>query len=45
MLFADDIVLVAETREEVNNKIEELRAILKGSSLPISCTKTKIYAM
>ena len=41
MLFADDIVLVAKTKEEVNNKLEELRAGLERIGLCISRTKTE----
>ena len=41
MLFADDIVLVAETKEEANSKLEEWREVLKGKGLRISRTKTE----
>ena len=41
MLFADDIVLVAETKEEVNNKLEEWKEVLEGKGLRISRTKAK----
>ena len=39
MIFADDIVLVAETREEVSNKLDEWRESLEGKGLRISRTK------
>ncbi len=41
MLFADDIVLVAETKEEVSNKLDEWREALEGKGLRISRTKTE----
>ena len=41
MLFVDDIVLVAETKEEVNRKLEEWRAILEYKGLLISRKKTE----
>ena len=41
MLFADDIVLLAEIKEEVNNKSEEWRAVLEGRGLRLSRPKTK----
>ena len=41
MLFADDIVLVAETKQEVKNKLEEWREVLEGKGLCISRTKTE----
>ena len=40
MLFADDFVLVAETKEEVNNKLEDWRPVLEGRELRISRRKT-----
>ena len=36
MLFVDDIVLVAETREKVNNKLDEWSEALEGKGLRIS---------
>ena len=39
MLFADDIVLLAETKEEVNRKLEEWRAVLEDKGLLISRKK------
>ncbi|XP_057543361.1 uncharacterized protein LOC130821591 [Amaranthus tricolor] len=41
MIFADDIVLVAKTREEVSNKLDEWREALEGKGLRISRTKTE----
>ena len=41
MLFVHDIVLVAETSEEANAKLEEWRAVLEGKWLRISRTKTE----
>ena len=41
MLFADDMVLAAETKEEANSKLEEWREALKGKGLRISRTKTE----
>ena len=41
MLFTDDIVLVAETKEEANSKLEEWREALEGKGLYISRTKTE----
>ena len=41
MLFADDIVLAVETKEEANSKLEEWREALEGKGLCISCTKTE----
>ena len=39
MLFADDIVLVAETKDKVKNKLEEWREVLESKGLHISRTK------
>ena len=39
ILFADDIVLVTETREKVSNKLDEWREALEGKGLRISHTK------
>ena len=41
MLFVDDIVLVAETSEEANAKLEEWRVVLEGKGLRIKRTKTE----
>ena len=41
LLIADDIVLVAETKEEANRKLEEWRTILEDRGFLISRTKTK----
>ncbi|XP_057518336.1 uncharacterized protein LOC130799248 [Amaranthus tricolor] len=41
ILFADDIVLVAETKEEVRNKLEEWREVLESKGMRISHTKTE----
>ena len=41
MLFADDIILVAETKEEANSKLKEWREALEGKGLRISHTKTE----
>ena len=41
MLFADDIVLVAETKVEVNAKVELWREDLESKGLKISMNKTK----
>ncbi|XP_057540781.1 uncharacterized protein LOC130818636 [Amaranthus tricolor] len=41
MLFADDIVLVAETKEEVKNELEEWREVLESKGLRISLTKAE----
>ncbi|KAL6583047.1 hypothetical protein OROMI_005125 [Orobanche minor] len=41
MLFADDIVLVAETRREVNAKLELWRSKLESLSLRVSRSKTE----
>ena len=40
MLFADNIVLAAKTKEEANSKLEEWREALKGKGLRISRMKT-----
>ena len=39
MIFVDDIVLVAETRDEVSNKLDEWRKALEGKGMRISRTK------
>ena len=41
MLFTDDIVLVAKIKKEVNNKLEEWRAVLECKGLHISHTNTE----
>ncbi|XP_021974852.1 uncharacterized protein LOC110869960 [Helianthus annuus] len=40
MLFADDIVLVAETKQRLNERLEEWRVALEGKGLRISRSKT-----
>ena len=41
MIFADDILLVVETKEEVSNELDEWREALEGKGLRISHTKTE----
>jgi len=41
MLFADDIVLIDDTREGLNDKLEKWRYILKSKGLRLSRSKTK----
>ena len=41
MLFGDDIVLVVETKKEVNSKLEEWREVFKDKGLCVSRTKTE----
>lgn len=41
MLFADDVVLIDETREGVNAKFELWRDILESNGFRISQTKTE----
>ena len=44
MLFVHDIVLVAETKEEVNNNLEKWKAILEGRRLRVS-HEDRIFGM
>jgi len=41
ILFTDDIILVEETREEVNGKLERLRHTLESRGFRISRSNTK----
>ena len=41
VLFADDIVLVVETKVEVNAKLEHWREALESKGLKISSNKTE----
>ncbi|GJR37011.1 retrovirus-related pol polyprotein LINE-1 [Tanacetum coccineum] len=41
MIFADDIVLIAESAEELNNKIERWREALEDNGLRVSREKTE----
>ncbi|KAD3338158.1 hypothetical protein E3N88_33679 [Mikania micrantha] len=41
MLFADDIVLVAENEEDLNARLEEWRLVLESKGLRISRSKTE----
>ncbi|XP_076932153.1 uncharacterized protein LOC143597557 [Bidens hawaiensis] len=41
MLFADDIVLVAETKQSLNERLEEWRVALEDKGLRISRSKTE----
>ena len=41
MLFADDIVLVAESSEKADTKLDEWRAVLESKGLRINRTKTE----
>lgn len=41
MLFADDLVLVGESREEINGKVETWREALEACGFHFSRSKTK----
>ena len=41
MLFADDIVLIDETRQAVNNKLEQWRPTLEAKGFRLSRSKTE----
>lgn len=41
MLFNDDIILIDETRDEVNNKLEQCKDILKAKGFRLNRLKTK----
>ncbi|GJT00728.1 NHL repeat-containing protein [Tanacetum coccineum] len=41
MIFADDIVLIAESAEELNNRLESWRKALEDNGLRVSREKTK----
>ncbi|KAI3801889.1 hypothetical protein L1987_30006 [Smallanthus sonchifolius] len=41
MLFADDIVLIAESKETLNNRLKEWRTVLEHKGLKISRSKTE----
>ena len=43
MLFADDVVLVSETAEEVEEELEKWRAIIENKGLRISRSKTEYH--
>ena len=45
MIFADDIMLVAETREEVSNKLDEWREALKGKGFAHQPYEDRVFAM
>ncbi|XP_022008021.1 uncharacterized protein LOC110907334 [Helianthus annuus] len=44
VLFADDIVLVAETRQSLNVRVDEWRVALEGKGLRISRSKTEYFS-
>ena len=44
MLFADDIVLVVETSEKANTKLEDLRMVFESKGLRVS-RKNRIFEM
>ncbi|XP_071718859.1 uncharacterized protein [Rutidosis leptorrhynchoides] len=41
LIFADDIVLVSESKEELNRRLEQWRVALEGNGLKISRQKTE----
>ncbi len=41
MMFTDDIVLIDETQEEVNRKLEFWKSTLKSKGFKLSRTKTE----
>ena len=45
MLFAYDIVLIAETKEEANSKLEEWRAVLEDRGVAHKPHEDRIFAM